>query len=171
MYRSESTLSATLLAIYIANILICCIKNASLCFFLLYDYHIITGYTFNINIVLCDCRSNLWNVLIQLKYINPWIAVLQSVVLNILFWCCASIMTDALVYVVQLTKMFFLFPDPHFKKMKHKWRIISPTLLAEYAYVLKVGVSCVSLSHFLIMHIYSFSVETVMKQLPGGCLA
>jgi len=37
--------------------------------------------------------------------------------------------------------MFFLFPDPHFKKTKHKWRIISPTLLAEYAYVLQVGVS------------------------------
>jgi len=44
---------------------------------------------------------------------------------------------------LQLTKMFFLFPDPHFKKTKHKWRIISPTLLAEYAYVLKVGVSFV----------------------------
>ncbi|XP_075757840.1 tRNA (guanine-N(7)-)-methyltransferase isoform X2 [Pelodiscus sinensis] len=41
----------------------------------------------------------------------------------------------------QLTKMFFLFPDPHFKKTKHKWRIISPTLLAEYAYVLRVGAS------------------------------
>ncbi|XP_023415777.1 tRNA (guanine-N(7)-)-methyltransferase isoform X2 [Cavia porcellus] len=39
----------------------------------------------------------------------------------------------------QLTKMFFLFPDPHFKRTKHKWRIISPTLLAEYAYVLRVG--------------------------------
>ncbi|GFO26838.1 tRNA (guanine-n(7)-)-methyltransferase [Plakobranchus ocellatus] len=39
----------------------------------------------------------------------------------------------------QLTKMFFLFPDPHFKKAKHKWRIINHTLLAEYAYVLKVG--------------------------------
>ncbi|KAK3102739.1 hypothetical protein FSP39_013572 [Pinctada imbricata] len=39
----------------------------------------------------------------------------------------------------QLTKMFFLFPDPHFKKTKHKWRIISQTLLAEYAYVLRVG--------------------------------
>uniref|UniRef100_A0A3P9BAY8 tRNA (guanine-N(7)-)-methyltransferase n=1 Tax=Maylandia zebra TaxID=106582 RepID=A0A3P9BAY8_9CICH len=39
----------------------------------------------------------------------------------------------------QLTKMFFLFPDPHFKKTKHKWRIISPTLLAEYAYTLRVG--------------------------------
>lgn len=37
--------------------------------------------------------------------------------------------------------MFFLFPDPHFKRTKHKWRIISPTLLAEYAYVLRVGVS------------------------------
>merc|ERR1712025_260245 len=40
----------------------------------------------------------------------------------------------------QLSKMFFLFPDPHFKKSKHKWRIINETLLAEYAYVLKVGV-------------------------------
>ncbi|PNI39141.1 METTL1 isoform 8, partial [Pan troglodytes] len=30
-------------------------------------------------------------------------------------------------------------PDPHFKRTKHKWRIISPTLLAEYAYVLRVG--------------------------------
>ncbi|XP_053379547.1 tRNA (guanine-N(7)-)-methyltransferase-like [Mercenaria mercenaria] len=39
----------------------------------------------------------------------------------------------------QLTKMFFLFPDPHFKKTKHKWRIISSTLLAEYAYVLREG--------------------------------
>ncbi|KAL8614306.1 tRNA (guanine-N(7)-)-methyltransferase [Nucella lapillus] len=39
----------------------------------------------------------------------------------------------------QLSKMFFLFPDPHFKKTKHKWRIISTTLLAEYAYVTRVG--------------------------------
>ena len=39
----------------------------------------------------------------------------------------------------QLSKMFFLFPDPHFKKAKHKWRIINDTLLAEYAYVLRVG--------------------------------
>ncbi|KAH0629086.1 hypothetical protein JD844_010897 [Phrynosoma platyrhinos] len=40
-------------------------------------------------------------------------------------------------YKGQLCKMFFLFPDPHFKKTKHKWRIISTTLLAEYAYVLR----------------------------------
>ncbi|CAL1266810.1 unnamed protein product [Larinioides sclopetarius] len=41
----------------------------------------------------------------------------------------------------QLSKMFFLFPDPHFKAKKHKWRIISNQLLSEYAYVLRVGVS------------------------------
>jgi len=40
----------------------------------------------------------------------------------------------------QLTKIFFLFPDPHFKKSKHKWRIINETLLAEYAYVMQEGV-------------------------------
>ncbi|SCZ94126.1 BZ3500_MvSof-1268-A1-R1_Chr12-2g03705 [Microbotryum saponariae] len=39
----------------------------------------------------------------------------------------------------QLSKMFFLFPDPHFKARKHKARIISPTLLAEYAFVLRPG--------------------------------
>ncbi len=42
-------------------------------------------------------------------------------------------------YKGQLEKLFFLFPDPHFKKAKHKWRIINETLLAEYAYVLAEG--------------------------------
>jgi len=37
----------------------------------------------------------------------------------------------------QLSKMFFCFPDPHFKARKHKARIITPTLLTEYAYVLQ----------------------------------
>ncbi len=39
----------------------------------------------------------------------------------------------------QLHSIFFLFPDPHFKARKHKQRIISPTLVAEYAYVLQPG--------------------------------
>lgn len=57
----------------------------------------------------------------------------------------ACIRTNAMKYLPnffekgQLSKMFFLFPDPHFKKTKHKWRIISPTLLAEYAFVLREG--------------------------------
>ncbi|XP_052759614.1 tRNA (guanine-N(7)-)-methyltransferase-like [Mya arenaria] len=57
----------------------------------------------------------------------------------------ACIRTNAMKYLPnffekgQLSKMFFLFPDPHFKKTKHKWRIISTTLLAEYAYILREG--------------------------------
>ncbi|KAJ1832522.1 tRNA (guanine-N(7)-)-methyltransferase (tRNA(m7G46)-methyltransferase) [Coemansia sp. RSA 2711] len=39
----------------------------------------------------------------------------------------------------QLSKIFVLFADPHFKRRKHKARIITTTLLAEYAYVMKVG--------------------------------
>ena len=39
----------------------------------------------------------------------------------------------------QLEKLFFLFPDPHFKQSNHRRRIVSTTLLAEYAYVLKEG--------------------------------
>lgn len=39
----------------------------------------------------------------------------------------------------QLSKLFFLFPDPHFKRRKHKARIITVTLLSEYAYVMKIG--------------------------------
>ncbi len=39
----------------------------------------------------------------------------------------------------QLSKIFFCFPDPHFKARKHKARIITETLCSEYAYVLKPG--------------------------------
>lgn len=39
----------------------------------------------------------------------------------------------------QLEKMFFLFPDPHFKKKNQGRRIISEALLSQYAYVLKEG--------------------------------
>lgn len=57
----------------------------------------------------------------------------------------ACLRTNAMKYLPnffrkgQLKKMFFLYPDPHFKKAKHKWRIINKCLLAEYAYVLTEG--------------------------------
>lgn len=57
----------------------------------------------------------------------------------------ACLRTNAMKYLPnffekgQLTKMFFLYPDPHFKKAKHKWRIINQGLLSEYAYVLSKG--------------------------------
>eukprot|EP00835_Amoeboradix_gromovi_P001507 NODE_69_length_23719_cov_0.556689.p11 type:complete len:235 gc:universal NODE_69_length_23719_cov_0.556689:9344-10048(+) len=38
-----------------------------------------------------------------------------------------------------IEKIFILFADPHFKKQKHKHRIITVSLLAEYAYITKVG--------------------------------
>jgi len=39
----------------------------------------------------------------------------------------------------QLSKIFLCFPDPHFKSRKHKARIVSPTLVTEYAFVLRPG--------------------------------
>lgn len=39
-----------------------------------------------------------------------------------------------------LLSLFLCFPDPHFKARKHKARIVSAALCAEYAYVLKPGV-------------------------------
>ena len=38
-----------------------------------------------------------------------------------------------------LRLIFLCFPDPHFKARKHKARIVSSTLCAEYAYVLRPG--------------------------------
>ncbi|KAL1956005.1 hypothetical protein VTO42DRAFT_7905 [Malbranchea cinnamomea] len=39
----------------------------------------------------------------------------------------------------QLHSIFICFPDPHFKARKHKARIVSETLNAEYAFVLRPG--------------------------------
>jgi tRNA (guanine-N7-)-methyltransferase len=38
-----------------------------------------------------------------------------------------------------LDKIFFCFPDPHFKKKNHSRRIVAEKLLTEYAYFLKDG--------------------------------
>lgn len=55
----------------------------------------------------------------------------------------ACMRTNAMKYLpnyfhkAQLSKMFFLYPDPHFKKAKYKWRIINQNLLSEYAFLLR----------------------------------
>ncbi|KAK8813469.1 hypothetical protein WA556_000047, partial [Blastocystis sp. ATCC 50177/Nand II] len=58
----------------------------------------------------------------------------------------ASVMrTNAMKYLSnyirkgQLSKMFFCFPDPHFKEKNHRRRIISQVLLSEYMYYLRPG--------------------------------
>lgn len=59
----------------------------------------------------------------------------------------ACLRTNAMKYLPnffhkgQLSKICFLYPDPHFKKAKHKWRIINTSLLTEYAYFLREDVS------------------------------
>jgi tRNA (guanine-N7-)-methyltransferase len=57
-----------------------------------------------------------------------------------------------------LTKIFLCFPDPHFKQRKHKARIVSAQLNAEYAYVMRPG-GCVytitdveELSQWMVKH-------------------
>ncbi|CCK68106.1 tRNA (guanine46-N7)-methyltransferase KNAG_0A04290 [Huiozyma naganishii CBS 8797] len=59
----------------------------------------------------------------------------------------------------QLSKMFFCFPDPHFKQRKHKARIITNTLLSEYAYVLREGGTVYTITdvedlhHWMVKHL------------------
>lgn len=76
-----------------------------------------------------------------------------------------------------LSALFFLFPDPHFKLRKHKARIISPTLLAEYAYVLRPGgivytiTDVKDLAEWMDAHLSAFplfeSVETETLRAEG----
>ena len=40
---------------------------------------------------------------------------------------------------LQLSKMFFCFADPHFKRSNHRKRIINTALLTDYAYMLRPG--------------------------------
>ncbi|XP_064652705.1 tRNA (guanine-N(7)-)-methyltransferase-like [Lineus longissimus] len=69
----------------------------------------------------------------------------------------------------QLSKMFFLFPDPHFKKTKQKWRIISSTLLAEYAYVLREGGLVYTITDVKEVHewmVNHFTDHPLFKRIP-----
>jgi len=54
----------------------------------------------------------------------------------------------------QLSKLFFCFPDPHFKARKHKARIVSPTLVAEYAYVLQPGGTVYTITDVEDLHLW-----------------
>jgi len=39
----------------------------------------------------------------------------------------------------QMEKLFFCFPDPHFKKTNWRRRIVAIPFITEYAYAMKVG--------------------------------
>eukprot|EP00002_Diphylleia_rotans_P028270 TRINITY_DN5708_c0_g1_i1.p1 TRINITY_DN5708_c0_g1~~TRINITY_DN5708_c0_g1_i1.p1 ORF type:complete len:216 (-),score=57.17 TRINITY_DN5708_c0_g1_i1:76-723(-) len=52
----------------------------------------------------------------------------------------------------QIKKVFFLFPDPHFKKANYRRRIITSTLLADYAYVMAEGALIYTVTDVLDLH-------------------
>ncbi|KAM4643978.1 tRNA (guanine-N(7)-)-methyltransferase [Amazona ochrocephala] len=73
----------------------------------------------------------------------------------------------------QLRRMFFLFPDPHFKRTKHKWRIISPALLAEYGYVLRPGGLVYTVTDVPELHqwmVTHFREHPLFEEVPLGQL-
>jgi tRNA (guanine-N7-)-methyltransferase len=56
---------------------------------------------------------------------------------------CSAMRTNSMKFLpnffprASLEKLFFCFPDPHFKRKNHPRRIVSERLLSEYAYLLK----------------------------------
>lgn len=87
----------------------------------------------------------------------------------------ACLRTNAMKYLPnyfhkgQLKKMFFLYPDPHFKRSKHKWRIINKTLLAEYAYVLAIGAIIYTVTDVKDLHewmVLHFQEHPLFESIP-----
>ncbi|XP_072767087.1 tRNA (guanine-N(7)-)-methyltransferase [Anoplolepis gracilipes] len=92
----------------------------------------------------------------------------------------ACLRTNAMKYLPnyffkgQLKKMFFLYPDPHFKKSKHKWRIINKSLLAEYAYVLAEGATVYTVTDVEDLHewiVRHFQEHPLFKEVAKQDLA
>ena len=58
---------------------------------------------------------------------------------------CAVLRTNSMKFLPNyfgkgsIRKLFFCFPDPHFKRKNHPRRIVAVRLLSEYAYVLPAG--------------------------------
>ena len=57
----------------------------------------------------------------------------------------------------QLTKIFLCFPDPHFKSRKHKARIVSSQLNAEYAFALVPGGKVYTITDVEELHLWIIS--------------
>jgi tRNA (guanine-N7-)-methyltransferase len=110
-------------------------------------------------------------------YVRDRIVALRAAHPDGAFDNVSVIRTNAMKYLPnfftkgQLTKMLFLYPDPHFKKHKHKWRIINTTLLAEYAYAMRVGgivytiTDVVDLHEWMVSH---FADHPLFERLPDA---
>ncbi|MES1912055.1 MAG: hypothetical protein MHM6MM_004395 [Cercozoa sp. M6MM] len=88
--------------------------------------------------------------------------------------------TNVMKYLVhyfeqgQLDKMFFCFPDPHFKRKNWRRRIISPTLLSQYAYVLRPGGRIYNVTDVEELHkwtVDAFATHPLFERIPEEELA
>ena len=61
-------------------------------------------------------------------------------------------------------QMFFLFPDPHFKKSNFRRRVINQNFLASYAYCLREGGLAYTITDVKDLHEWM-----VNKALPRRC--
>jgi tRNA (guanine-N7-)-methyltransferase len=69
----------------------------------------------------------------------------------------------------QMTKLFFCFADPHFKRSNFRRRIINPGLVAEYCYLLKQGGKIYSITDVEDLHIWNvehLNGNPLLKKIP-----
>lgn len=70
----------------------------------------------------------------------------------------------------QLHKLFFCFPDPHFKTKNHRRRIVSTILLSEYAYFLAPGArlyTVTDVEELHLWHVDKCSAHPCFRRLPN----
>ena len=73
----------------------------------------------------------------------------------------------------QLSKLFFCFADPHFKRKNHRKRIVSTALLAEYAYVMRPGglaYIITDVSDLMFWMVEHFSASSSFERLSNDAL-
>lgn len=69
----------------------------------------------------------------------------------------------------QMKRLFFLFPDPHFKKCNVRRRIISPVLCSEYAYLLREGGIAYTITDVEDLHnwmVSCFDAHPLFERIP-----
>eukprot|EP01017_Pseudomicrothorax_dubius_P031192 TRINITY_DN3957_c0_g2_i2.p1 TRINITY_DN3957_c0_g2~~TRINITY_DN3957_c0_g2_i2.p1 ORF type:complete len:302 (+),score=81.72 TRINITY_DN3957_c0_g2_i2:51-956(+) len=73
----------------------------------------------------------------------------------------------------QLLKLFFCFPDPHFKASNHRRRIINDGFLSEYAYLLRPGgrlYAVTDIEELHDWHIEKLNSHPQFRRLPESSL-
>jgi len=92
------------------------------------------------------------------EYVRLRIVALRSKGENNAYQNASVLRTNSMKYLAHychpssLSKLFFCFPDPHFKRKNYGRRIVSERLLSEYAYFLKEGGRLYCITDVLELH-------------------